>query len=117
MLVLILAIALTSGGGGKKTATVAVPDVVGQTQSQATAALTQLGLVVNPVLAAHETVPSGTVFAEDPVAGSKIKKGSTVTLSVSQGPAETTTSVPPITTTPSTIRRRVTVTTRRVVPQ
>ena len=116
VLVLILAIALTSGGGGKKTATVAVPDVVGQTQSQATAALTQLGFVVNPVLAAHETVPSGKVFAEDPVAGSKIKKGSTVTLSVSQGPAETTTSVPPTTATPSTIRRRVTVTTRRVVP-
>jgi serine/threonine-protein kinase len=111
LLVLILAIALTRGGG-KKTATVTVPNVVNQPVGDATTKLEQLGLVVNPVNAANETVPAGTVFAEDPASGRKVPKGSTVTLSVSQGPAETTTTEAPTTTPPTTIRR-VTTTIRR----
>ncbi|HTR72744.1 MAG TPA: Stk1 family PASTA domain-containing Ser/Thr kinase [Solirubrobacteraceae bacterium] len=68
------------------TETVSVPSVTGQSEAAASAALRQAGLVSVPALTANGTVPSGTVFAETPPAGSIVGKGTHVTISVSIGP-------------------------------
>jgi eukaryotic-like serine/threonine-protein kinase len=66
---------------------VSVPNVVGQTEQAAGAALRQAGL--NPVasLASSATVPSGLVVSQSPQAGDDAKKGARVGIVVSQGPA------------------------------
>jgi serine/threonine-protein kinase len=124
LVIILIIVALSSGGGGGST-TVAVPNVVNKTQDEAVAALTKLGLKTNPVSIPNDTVAAGVVYATDPPAGNKVKKGSRVNLSVSSGPVETTTTTPPTTvapTTPTTVRhtvttiRRVPTTQRRVVP-
>jgi serine/threonine-protein kinase len=69
--------------------TVSVPDVVGTTSSEATAALTAAGLEPDLV-----PVPSdqsaGTVVAQDPAAGDEVDEGSRVRLTVAQEPLTTT---------------------------
>jgi len=110
LVIILIIVALTSGGGGG-TSTVTVPNLVNQTQDEAVAALTRLGLKANPVSIPNDTVASGVVYAVDPAPGKKVNKGSTVNLSVSSGPVETTTTVPPTTvpvTTATTIRRTTT---------
>ncbi len=70
-------------------AQVAVPNVVGSTQSAASAAITTAGLVVGTVTqASSNTVPSGSVISESPVAGTLVNPGSSVNLVVSSGPAQ-----------------------------
>ncbi len=65
----------------------AVPSVVGLTQSSAQTALIAAGLTVGTVTTANsETVPSGTVMSQTPVAGIKVTPGSSVTLVISSGP-------------------------------
>ncbi|MBV9039585.1 MAG: serine/threonine protein kinase [Acidimicrobiia bacterium] len=91
VLIVILIILALSGGGGGGSSTVAVPNVVNQTQDDAIATLTRAGLKANPVSIPNDTVAQGVVYAEDPASGKKVKKGSTVNLSVSSGPSETTT--------------------------
>ena len=121
VLIVILIILALSGGGGGGSSTVAVPNVVNQTQDDAIATLTRAGLKANPVSIPNDTVAQGVVYAEDPASGHKVKKGSTVNLSVSSGPSETTTTsssttVPTATTvkhTTTTIKRTTT-TVRRV---
>ena len=64
-----------------------VPDVVGLTQSNAQTALISAGLTVGTVTSANsETVPSGTVINQTPVAGIKVTPGSAVALVISSGP-------------------------------
>jgi serine/threonine-protein kinase len=121
LVIILIIVALTSGGGG--TTTVTVPNVVNQTQDEAVASLTRLGLKANPVSIPNDTVAAGVVYAVDPAPGKKVNRGSTVNLSVSSGPVETTTTVPPTTvpvTTATTIRKttttiRHTTTTHRAV--
>ena len=86
--------ALTRGGGGdpgtSATASptaVDVPDVVGRTQDEANAELTAAQLVPAFVPAADDTVPAGQVVGTDPQAGASAAIGSTVTVTVSSGPA------------------------------
>lgn len=63
---------------------VSVPSVVGQTQGDAVATLTQLGL--EPVLRnVPSQRPSGVVVAQKPPSGTEVDKGATVTLNVSTG--------------------------------
>jgi eukaryotic-like serine/threonine-protein kinase len=115
LVIILVIVALSSGGGG--TSTVTVPNLINQTQDEATAALTRLGLKTNAVSIPNETVAAGVVYDMTPKAGSKVKKGDTITLSVSSGPAETTTTEPPTTVAPSTTpttARRTTTTIRRV---
>ena len=110
LVIILIIVALTSGGGGG-TSTVTVPNVVNQTQTDAEAALTRLGLKPNSVSIPNDTVAAGVVYAVDPAPGKKVNKGSTVNLSVSSGPVETTTTVPPTTvpvTTATTIHRTTT---------
>jgi len=67
---------------------VAVPNVVGATQSAATSALTSAGLVLGTVTTAStSTVPSGSVISESPTAGTLVNGGTSVNLVVSSGVA------------------------------
>ena len=67
-------------------ALIAVPNVVGLTQTSASSAITSAGLVVGTVtLACSRTVASGIVISESPVAGTLVAAGSAVDLVVSRG--------------------------------
>lgn len=92
---LVLARRLAGGGSGPapSTTTVAavvpIPSVVGQSQDQATKALTDAGLKVTVQNTASDR-PSGEVLAQDPAPGAQAHAGDTVTLRVSAGPAPVT---------------------------
>jgi serine/threonine-protein kinase len=64
---------------------VAVPDVLLLQQDLAKLKITQAGLTPQIVKGTSDTVPPGQVAKEDPPSGTKIGKGSTVTLTVSTG--------------------------------
>ena len=67
---------------------VVVPDVVGQTQDAATAALQADGFVVVVVYQmVIDQQQIGIVLSQDPAAGKKVAQGSTVTITVGQGPS------------------------------
>lgn len=95
-------VALTVSKGSRP---VRIPDVVGTTSSQATTTLRDAGLQVN-VVGVPSDEPSGTVVAQNPVAGNSVRSGSTVRLNVAQAAGETTTqpsgttAPPPATTEP-----------------
>jgi hypothetical protein len=83
---------VTLSGVGVQTAptTVAVPNVVGQTQSAAGTALTNASLTLGSVTTAFSsTVPSGSVISQNPSAGTQAVVGSAVELLVSSGPQPT----------------------------
>jgi autotransporter-associated beta strand protein len=65
---------------------VIVPDVGGQTQSAATAALTAAGFAVTSSSQASASVPSGSVVSQSPAGGAAASGGSTVALVISTGP-------------------------------
>lgn len=62
-----------------------VPDVTGESQESATAALDAMGLKVKVEDKASEDVDKGNVVSTSPAAGSSVKSGDTVTLYVSTG--------------------------------
>jgi beta-lactam-binding protein with PASTA domain len=69
-------------------AQISVPNVVGQTQANATSAITSAGLVLGTVTtAASPTVAAGSVISQSPVAGTNVNSGSAVALVVSSGPS------------------------------
>jgi eukaryotic-like serine/threonine-protein kinase len=67
--------------------TVKVPNVVGQSEQSAAAALRRAGLNPAPSLAPSTTVATGLVIRERPSAGALVKKGARVSIVVSAGPA------------------------------
>jgi beta-lactam-binding protein with PASTA domain len=68
---------------------VAVPNVMGETQAVATAAITSAGLVLGTVTTqTSSTTPSGTVISQSPAAGTQVNTGSAVNLVVSLGPGQ-----------------------------
>jgi beta-lactam-binding protein with PASTA domain len=68
-------------------AQVTVPNVVGDTQNAASIGLIGVGLTVGTVtMTSSGTVPSGDVISENPIAGTTVSSGSSVSLSVSSGP-------------------------------
>jgi hypothetical protein len=69
------------------TAPVQVPDVVGETQAQATTDLQSPGFVVSVTTAYSSSVAAGLVISQSPTAGSFAAFGSTVTIVVSLGDA------------------------------
>ena len=78
-----------------------VPDLVNRTQADAEAALAEAGLVGSVTSETSTTVPAGSVISQDPPAGEKVDKGSTVSFVVSTGsPSPTATPTP--TTSPTT---------------
>ena len=81
---------------------VSVPDLSGMTQTDATNALTSAGLKLGTVTQqTSTTVPSGSVISQDPAAGKKVNKGSTVSIVVSTGSPSPSPSPTP-TTSPTT---------------
>jgi serine/threonine-protein kinase len=64
----------------------AVPRVVGSTDLAARKALDLAHLDTKVVRSFHETVKAGVVLTSDPLAGREVRRGSTVTLTVSRGP-------------------------------
>jgi eukaryotic-like serine/threonine-protein kinase len=67
-------------------ASVAVPNVTGQSEQAAVARLRKAGLQPVPSSAASASVAAGTVISQSPSAGSKQSSGSDVTIAVSSGP-------------------------------
>lgn len=66
-------------------AVVTVPDVVGRPQPRAVADLEDAGLTVDVVSAFSLKVPRGSVIAQDPHPGERIREGEAVELAVSRG--------------------------------
>ncbi len=65
---------------------VTVPNVVGQPQSAATAAITAAGLTLGAVTTQNNTtVPAGTVLSQNPAAGATANPGAAVALVVATG--------------------------------
>ena len=74
---------------------VTVPDVTGQTQTNAEQAITNADLDVGNVTQQNDdTIPAGDVISQDPSAGTQVAAGSLIDLVVSLGPAVVTVSVP-----------------------
>jgi eukaryotic-like serine/threonine-protein kinase len=74
---------------------VVVPAVIGLTEDDAIAALDDAGLEVNSVSGPSDE-PQGIVFDQDPVEGTEVDPGTTVTISVSEGPAEEELTMPDV---------------------
>jgi beta-lactam-binding protein with PASTA domain len=66
-------------------AATAVPNVIGQGQSEATAALQAAGFAAVVYQVSSATVPAGTVSAQSPTGGVLAEPGTTVTIVVSTG--------------------------------
>jgi eukaryotic-like serine/threonine-protein kinase len=71
-----------------------IPDVGGETQTQATAALTKAGFNVNQQNQQSSTVATGNVISQRPAGGASAAQGSTVTIVVATAP--TTATVPSV---------------------
>lgn len=67
---------------------VEVPDVTNYSQDEATNTLQNAGFSVSVEQAASDTVPAGMVISQNPVGGSNLEKGKTVTITVSTGAEE-----------------------------
>nr|WP_244289652.1 Stk1 family PASTA domain-containing Ser/Thr kinase [Frigoribacterium faeni] len=94
-LVIVVVLALLVGGvgwwfGSGPGAQAEVPDVSGQDPAAAAAQLIQAGFEVDSENRSDfsPVVPAGQVTATDPDASSRLQKGSTVTMVVSQGPRQ-----------------------------
>ena len=74
----------SSGPGGLAV----IPDLTGRTLETATQALSPLELVIEQAEENSATVPVGEVSRTDPAAGSRVFKGSSVTIYLSLGPKQ-----------------------------
>lgn len=82
--------ATVSGSTGSGAIT--TPNVVGQTQAAAQAAITSAGLTVGTITSqSSASVPSGSVISQNPAAGANVAPGTAINLVVSTGPAPDTT--------------------------
>jgi eukaryotic-like serine/threonine-protein kinase len=79
---IVAAVLLLSSSAGH----VNVPNVTGETEQAASARLRAAGLGISPSLASSATVADGRVISQSPVAGSRVEKGSRVSIVVSSGP-------------------------------
>jgi serine/threonine-protein kinase len=70
---------------------VQVPNVIGQTQSAATSALTGAGLDVRVVQVPSSAPNTGKVITQTPSSGSTVDRGTTVTIDVGTGPGGSST--------------------------
>lgn len=72
------------------------PSVLGKTERDARLALEQEHLVLDGVRQAFSDAPAGTVIEQEPAAGTPVKEGSGVVITVSQGPKPQPVTVPPV---------------------
>ncbi|QIS07968.1 Stk1 family PASTA domain-containing Ser/Thr kinase [Nocardia arthritidis] len=75
-------------GPGSKPDQVEIPDVSNQSQQQAQDKLEKLGFHVATQQTASSKIATGNVIATQPLGGSRIDKGGTVTIQVSTGPQQ-----------------------------
>lgn len=80
---------VTAGGPAKAS----VPDVLGKGAAAARETLTSAGFLVNETMSPSEAAP-GVVVDQDPGAGTPLMTGQTVTIVVSSGSGQTTTTAP-----------------------
>jgi hypothetical protein len=77
------------GGLNGQATTIAVPNVVGLTQSAAASALTNAGLLTGSIsTSSSSVVPAGNVIASNPPAGTQVSLDSAVKLLISSGPGQ-----------------------------
>ena len=74
--------------GGQKL--VDVPDVVGMTEAAAQSALKSAGLTAQSSTGNSKTVPAGSVIQQAPPAGQQVPAGTSVGITISQGPGSAT---------------------------
>ena len=86
-------VTLTVTTGGPTPAT--VPDVLGQESAAARETLESAGFLVNEITTPSEAAP-GVVVSQDPAAGTTLMTGKTVTIVVSAGSGEPTTTIPSV---------------------
>ncbi len=95
----------------KAASEVAVPKVVGQTETQAAATLGAAGLTPSVVTApTSEEAKVGVVLKQSPTAGNNARKGATVTLTIGVASSETPPTTPTTTTAPTTTTTTTTTT-------
>ena len=75
------------GGGG---ATVNVPDLTGQTVTQAQATLTSKNLVLGTTTTQASTQAAGRILSQDPSPNASVKENTKINIVISQGPPQTT---------------------------
>lgn len=93
-----------------------VPNVVGQTQAAATARIASAGLALGTVTQTYSpTVPAGQVISQNPAAGTQVQTGSTVSLTVSRGPAPDPNRIVPNVTGASQVAAEASIVTRDLV--
>ena len=86
-----LVLSLTGGHSPRQprpssqTPTFTLPNVVGESSTEATKTLAGLGLIVNTEYKTSATIPKGVVISQKPNSGSKVARGSEVILTVSSG--------------------------------
>lgn len=93
VIAIVVAIFLFSQSGDEPSASpsaVPIPDLVGMTEAEATAALTRLGLTGTFVPEASDTVEKDLVTRSDPPFGGEIAAGSNITVYLSAGPSVVT---------------------------
>lgn len=73
-----------------------MPDVTDKTQTEAEAMLKELGLKTTVQKANSSTITIGNVISTDPVAGTQVKAGDTVILTISIGEGDTAVRVPDV---------------------
>ena len=78
---------------GKEQKPVVVPNLVGMSETDAAAKLTELNLVGAPTYEYSDTVEEGKVISQDPVVNTEVDEQSTVSYVVSKGPEKVTYSV------------------------
>ena len=89
VIALVAAIAFAVSGGFNPSANdepIEVPSVVDRTLEEATFTLEQAGFNVQTVPKVDESVEESTVLSQDPAAGTKQPKGTTITLTIAVGP-------------------------------
>lgn len=75
---------------------VKVPDVIGMSEAEATATLSQSGFVVNKTEDHDPYIKVGNIVTQTPEADSKVPAGTAVTIRVSLGPEESKVRVPDV---------------------
>jgi beta-lactam-binding protein with PASTA domain len=93
--------------------TVAVPNLSGQTQNEAEAALNQIGLVPGNMNVVLNDKPAGKVFEQDPPAGTSVQLGTVVNLSIS---SDALVNVPPVMGQPQAIAEQM-IRNAQLIPQ
>ena len=75
---------------------VIVPDIYNKTLAEAVASLEGEGFSTEKKEGYSDTVPKGNVMSQKPEAGTSAERGSTVTITISQGPQESKVQVPDV---------------------